>query len=437
METCIDPAYSDGAMSVSVAVCVWAVCGAASSALLVNCSSNWALLLAELCAVLIAVTPVVLPWKALRFFTGLLAFACFMSIHSRILCLLQCRTTDCSVSTRTLVDKKQKRSFRTELLQTYFCNIQHRLESANSKFPSCKRILYTIVLGLIADGCVYLIHEVIPIHLSESSRYIGSALVAGIWILICMDWNYSNSIVFLDMDGCPLPFEMRHRHPLLSTTLAEFWGVRWNPIIGKLLQDAFYKPFRRIGAPRGVCIATCFIGSAILHAWPLYAGTRDLSDAAMMGSFFLGQGGLLLLEQGVLSIMGWSNVVHVPTPGGAHTRAKFQWAAELMVVGAITCGYYYYYEIGPHTLQDWTFLVSLVSACIIAVLGIHYQAEGSLSSTRALGVALGWLWAVGSVLMMLPMFSIPVLHCIDTLYNRSLVVGSFVRAVHKVLPLYS
>jgi hypothetical protein len=33
----------------------------------------------------------------------------------------------------------------------------------------------------------------------------------------------------------------------LSTSLTEFWGVRWNPIIGKLLQEAFYKPFRRIG----------------------------------------------------------------------------------------------------------------------------------------------------------------------------------------------
>ena len=46
--------------------------------------------------------------------------------------------------------------------------------------------------------------------------------------------------------------------------IVEFWGIRWNPIVGKLLQDSFYKPARRIGLSRSICMVICFIGKYIL-----------------------------------------------------------------------------------------------------------------------------------------------------------------------------
>ena len=88
-----------------------------------------------------------------------------------------------------------------------------------------------------------------------------------------------NSIGF---EGSPLPYDLQHRHPLLSTvtrkchnstrkchnliqfqffsqSLSEFWGSRWNPVIGKLLQEAFYKPARRLDMSRTTAMLCCFL----------------------------------------------------------------------------------------------------------------------------------------------------------------------------------
>ena len=87
---------------------------------------------------------------------------------------------------------------------------------------------------------------------------------------------YNNGIMFLDLEGSPLPYEMRHRHPLLSTSLAEFWGSRWNPIIGKLLQEAFYKPVRRLDFSRVTAMLACFSGSAILVSLYIHSAINYL-----------------------------------------------------------------------------------------------------------------------------------------------------------------
>lgn len=42
---------------------------------------------------------------------------------------------------------------------------------------------------------------------------------------------------------------------------------------GKLLQEAFYKPVRRLGLSRVVAMLCCFTGSAVLHAFPQYIST--------------------------------------------------------------------------------------------------------------------------------------------------------------------
>ena len=75
-------------------------------------------------------------------------------------------------------------------------------------------------------------------------------------------------------------------------------------LTGKLLQESFYKPLRRLGVPRALCIICCFVGSSALHALPQFLSTRDLSDLAMMGSFFVIHGFIVLLEQTMLLTMG-------------------------------------------------------------------------------------------------------------------------------------
>jgi len=46
---------------------------------------------------------------------------------------------------------------------------------------------------------------------------------------------------------------------------------------------------------------------------------------------------------------------------------------------------------------------------------------------------LGWLWTLLSVVLLLPLFALPVLHAVQPLYSQSFVVGSVVRTVEKVV----
>ena len=49
---------------------------------------------------------------------------------------------------------------------------------------------------------------------------------------------------------------------------------------------------------------------------------------------------------------------------------------------------------------------------------------------------LGWLWMLLSVVLLLPLFALPVLHAVQPLYSQSFVMGSVVRTLEKVvLPL--
>jgi hypothetical protein len=49
------------------------------------------------------------------------------------------------------------------------------------------------------------------------------------------------------------------------------------------------------------------------------------------------------------------------------------------------------------------------------------------------GSLVGWLWVVTSIMILLPLFSLPVLHAVEALYTQSFFVGAMVRAVLRVL----
>lgn len=88
-----------------------------------------------------------------------------------------------------------------------------------------------------------------------------------------------------------------HRHPILARTLAEFWAVRWNRIVGSWLKTFVFLPFAR---RRGVALATAlaFLASAVLHAY-FVAAALGLGLGLMMGSYFLIQGVGVLVERAV------------------------------------------------------------------------------------------------------------------------------------------
>jgi hypothetical protein len=85
-----------------------------------------------------------------------------------------------------------------------------------------------------------------------------------------------------------------HDHPILSLSLAEFWGRRWNRVVGHWLFATFYRPLARAGrATAGVVAA--FLGSALLHLYFTWAAI-GVRWSLVMASFFLLQVPLVLLE---------------------------------------------------------------------------------------------------------------------------------------------
>lgn len=88
--------------------------------------------------------------------------------------------------------------------------------------------------------------------------------------------------------------------PYRATTLAEFWGQRWNPVVSGVLREHCFKPLRR--SPRAALIAA-FVGSALLHSY-LTLLALDAAMALPAGLFFVAQAPMVFIERR-LSVRRW------------------------------------------------------------------------------------------------------------------------------------
>lgn len=83
-------------------------------------------------------------------------------------------------------------------------------------------------------------------------------------------------------------------HPVLSESIGEFWGRRWNRAVGEWLRMSCFAPVARAhGVLAGTALA--FVVSALIHVWPTWIAV-GLEPALAMGSFFVVQGALVALE---------------------------------------------------------------------------------------------------------------------------------------------
>lgn len=515
---------------------------------------SWILIcLAELSAFAMVGLAWFVPFRFVRYFLAIVVFTQGLSIHSRICSMIYEKCEKDSTS--------ESRSFLHEMFNTLNCNVLQRIHHFQTpRLPPMSRILYWLTVMLLADFTMYLVKEWIPIHINVSNQLLASSVVGGVWVLYSMDIFYCGIISTFDIYGAPLPLEMKHRHPLLSASLSEFWGVRWNPIVGKLLQDSFYKPLRRIKTSRIVCMIVCFSGSALLHAVPQFISTRDWMDCYMMFGFFFLQGVFLTLELIVLRLLNWkkedpkpvSTVTPVSSscdlqamnatssftlntvsnncdsnatcstssdanrgakPGklsvgslqsqfktvqARHTLAEahnlacksapYQFPTEICVVSVVISTLYYLLIVvledsssnnsssSISASSDLTYVPAAI-AVTSGVIGLtcYYQVRLSIERSVAAATttasvdnylenskhqamkskskkqssaaavtttlsfsayaftALGWIWSVGSIILVLPLFSIPMLHACEDVYTQSFVVGSVVRTIIKLL----
>jgi hypothetical protein len=94
--------------------------------------------------------------------------------------------------------------------------------------------------------------------------------------------------------GFGLDPPLLHEHPILSVSLAEFWGRRWNRVVGHWLFRTLYRPLAMRGQPRLGVLAT-FGGSAFFHFYFTWVAI-GLRWSLPMAAFFLLQAPLALLE---------------------------------------------------------------------------------------------------------------------------------------------
>ena len=93
-----------------------------------------------------------------------------------------------------------------------------------------------------------------------------------------------------------------HDDPILSRTLREFWGRRWNPSVRHMLNDHCFLPLvTRFSPP--IAVMGTFVASAFLHFWLTFAAVGPLL-ASSMATYFVIQGALLLLERR-LAVSHW------------------------------------------------------------------------------------------------------------------------------------
>lgn len=85
------------------------------------------------------------------------------------------------------------------------------------------------------------------------------------------------------------------RDPILSRSVAEFWGERWNLPVSQWLNEIFFRLLARRGRPL-VGMMMAFLVSALFHAWLLFAAV-DLRAGLLAGSFFLLQVPAIILER--------------------------------------------------------------------------------------------------------------------------------------------
>jgi hypothetical protein len=93
-----------------------------------------------------------------------------------------------------------------------------------------------------------------------------------------------------------------HFDPILSRSVGEFWGKRWNMVVHEMLRTHFYLPLVRRGHVRAGVLAA-FGASALLHFWIIFV-PLGLFEALRMASFFALQGLFMLLER-ALGVERW------------------------------------------------------------------------------------------------------------------------------------
>lgn len=369
--------------------------------------------------------PIYLPHKTLRFILSGTIFATFMVINNNIFNKFLSNKKEKTIQNDD--DKLKDGNERSDSngVITLYSSLKEALfyqspttrqsNSATSKSVfKWRRAVYFTYSFLFGDAILYLIVDWIPIYIIPAHQELARTLVKGVHIVYGMDFTYTFIILISSLFGASMPLSSHHRHPLLSCSLSELWGVRWNPVIMKALQACYYIPLMQVCSIRWVAMIGCFAGSAALHAYSTYLSTWSVYDSWLMGSFFLIHGALTTTEQILIHISG-SNIKQyykenlIVRAGQAETRARYQWLIETMISVTYIVGVLVQVE---STLPTWEhikqpllgtiMIITITSYSIHTYTIVTYKYSTTKSTSQRVLITgvktVGWLWTLGTTI---------------------------------------
>jgi hypothetical protein len=162
-------------------------------------------------------------------------------------------------------------------------------------------LLAVVGYGALATAAGALLVVLRPL-LAGPAAFVARSLVGAVFCYALVDAVVASIRLGYRLAGVRTP--EFHRAPILSRTLREFWGARWNrPVHEWLERHLFFPLARRKWVLGGV--AAAFAGSTALHLWLAFVAVPVLS-ALSMAAFFVVQGLLLAVER-ALGVARWSS----------------------------------------------------------------------------------------------------------------------------------
>jgi len=420
------------------------------------------LFIADVFAIAVVFAPIFLPFKGLRVCVAWYTFACFMSLHQFILGFGETNLSFFELLLSVFTLGMYKRNCHEHLQR-------HKLLKLGG---------YFIANFFLCDFNLFITKEWVVHYVTDKiSQQFAISFFTGLWVVGMMELTYTiNEMVFCCF-ACPFPEELKHRRPITSTSLSEFWGSRWNPVIGKLLKNAFYKPARRYGVARFWCVVLCFLGSAMLHGIPQHFGNHDFCDSVLIALFFIVHGFLVLVEHLFLQLVGFGPA---PPPKALKQRDLckagrplaclvtkenscclasnlhfVEWIGEKLIL-VFNSGLVLLVCLKKYPSTKTALLIFSVglfgSLCVVSSRWERSTGEGgnaeiyagnesekkehtlsfSSSLRKCLLMILGNCWTVSILMVTLPLFGLPIHHAFEKMYPCSMLVGPLVQAYQSI-----
>ncbi len=369
--------------------------------------------------------------KVFRFNAATVAFLTFLSVQSRtveyFLCSQKPEANSGDAYNHKSVIFEHQNTFLatlwTEMLDTFLFNVRNRIVATNVSLPSIKIVVWTIANIACVDFLIFIAYEVIPTMISFqcSCHFFLHACLAGLAVFCQIESIYCIMSSIMVLRGSSLPISLRHRHPLLSTSLREFWSVRWNPVVSAQLRNAFYRPVKWMGGSNSLCSFAVFFGSALLHAVPLIiADHGNLRSAGNMAMFFLVHGGVLILER----FVAWLGLFyHIGGPAKLILNPNDEWHIEVTICTAILVIIFVvvYFRCNETSSNISDLQLIIMTAC--SVTTVMWMVCTTWNPTIHWLSVVRWLITISIVFATLPLFSYPLLSAYDECYTSSLLLG--------------